>query len=146
MHAAVTIANIAYNNESAQVYLGNISAVEHLLKLCTSKIADVLEACTAALANLVCFNDANCQRVVAASGVPNLLNIVHSDAAESLLDLDQTQEIHANVIETMANVCRYCPVGIGHEFSEAVLGDIVLLCASSNLQVRTMQSITRATY
>lgn len=136
MHSAVAIANIAFNNEAAQIFLGNNSAVENLLALCTSNITDVLEAATSALVNVVCFNDANCKRVVEAGGVPVLLDLVHTEAAESPLDEKQAAEIHANVVETMANVCRYCPTDVGAHFTDEILGDIVLLCASENIQIQ----------
>src|SRR3546814_19650500 len=100
MHAAVATANIAYNNESAQTFLGEEGAVEALLKLCGSNTTDVLEAATAALANIVCFSDTNCKRIVEFGGVSVLLDLVHSEVTESPLDADQAPEFHANVIRS----------------------------------------------
>lgn len=50
---------------------------------------DAVQAATAALANLLCYSDANSVRLVAAGGIGVLVGLISSYRPHNLLDFDQ---------------------------------------------------------
>ena len=50
---------------------------------------DAVQAATAALANLLCYSEANSVRLVAAGGIGVLVGLVSSYRPQNLLDFDQ---------------------------------------------------------
>lgn len=136
-HAGIAVANLCHKNESAQTIFGNAGAIPVLLAMLSSTIVvDVLEAATAALANLTCFSDANCARVLEANGVEIMVSILTASLTENLLDIDQNDEVQANAAEMLANVSRFdCPMTVTM-FNGKVIDTLVMMCASKNKQVR----------
>ena len=106
-HAAITIANLSYKDEHAQMTFGQNGVVPVLIEMLTSTVADVLEGATAALANLTCYCDFNCLQVIEHQGIQKLISIIVYSYSENLLDLDQNDEVHANAAETLANISRF---------------------------------------
>ena len=107
MYAAVTVANLCHKDESAQAIFGNSEAVPALLKMCYGDVVDLLEAATSALANLTCYCDANCRRVMESDGVKAVVRVLAQTYSENLLDSDQNDEVQANSAELLANVSRF---------------------------------------
>ncbi len=136
-HAGIAIANLCHKNESAQAIFGNSGAVPVLLRMCQGTlVVDILEAATAALANITCFSDANCERVLQEGGVGVMVHLLTTSLTENLLDLDQNDEIQANAAEMLANVSRFdCPMTVTM-FNGKVIDTLVMMCASKNRQVR----------
>lgn len=135
-HSAVTIANIVHHNVEAQLAFGQMRAVSELLVMCSIQIPDVLEAATAALANLTSFCDENCRRVLEENGVMMIAQLLTLSATENLLDLDQNDAIQANAAEVLTNVSRYnCELTI-KQFSGAVIDALIIACTSKNAQVK----------
>ena len=136
-HAGIAVANLCHKNESAQTIFGNAGAIPVLLSMANSTIVvDVLEAATSALANLTCFSDANCERVLRADGVNVMVTILTTSLTENLLDIDQNDEVQANSAEMLANVSRFdCPMTVTM-FNGKVVDTLVMMCASKNKQVR----------
>ena len=111
-------------------------AIPALLDLCSSTVTDVLEASSAALANLTSFCDPNCRRVMEYEGVPRLVDLVSMAFSENLLDLDQNDEVQANAAEILANVSRFnCELTVS-SFNSAVINALNIMCASSNRLVK----------
>lgn len=135
-HAAVTIANLCHKDEGAQSILGAAGAIASLLKMCESEIVDVLEASTCALANITCYCDTNCQRVMEADGVNTMVTLITQAYSENLLDMDQNDEVQANAAEMLANVSRYSFEGSSRYFQGKVVDALILMCASKNVHVR----------
>ncbi len=163
-HAAITIANLCYKDEPAQIIFGKSGIIPVLIDMLSSSVADVLEASTAALANLTCYCDANCYQVIQLNGINHLINVIIHSYSENLLDLDQNDEVHANAAETLANISRFntkdsiqyflantaranngvrtaiptanpsLPGAIGA--SESVIDALVIMCASTNKQLK----------
>jgi predicted nucleic acid-binding Zn-ribbon protein len=106
-HAAITIANLSYKDETAQMTFGQNGVIPILIEMLTSTTADVLESSTAALANLTCYSDYNCLQVIEYHGIQKLISIIVYSYSENLLDLDQNDEVHANAAETLANISRF---------------------------------------
>lgn len=135
-HAAITIANLCYNNEDAQSTFGDSGAFRSLLYMCTVPIADVLESCTAALANVTCNSDSNCLLFMQANGVEIVVNLVTQAYSENLLDLNQNDELQANAAEILANISRFnCELTI-QQFNPHVINSLIYMCASANKQVK----------
>ena len=135
-HAAVTIANLCHQDETAQNIFGKAGAVEYLVEMLSSPIVDVLEATTSALANLTCFCDVNCKLALAANGVKKTLRVLTEAYSENLLDLDQNDEVQANASEFLSNVSRFNSEESIQYFDPAVIDALVLMCASPNKQLR----------
>ncbi len=135
-HAAVTIANLCHKDEHAQLIFGNSSAIPVIISMCTSLVVDVLEGATCALANLTCFCDANCSKVMEAGGVEKMVKLVSHAYSENLLDLDQNDEVQANAMEMLANVSRVNGEFTTKFFNAEVINAIVLMCAAVNIQVK----------
>jgi hypothetical protein len=136
-HAAVTIANLAHNDERAQVILGNTeNCIKTLVQLCESPIVDLLEASTCALSNLTSYCDSNCRRVLDAGGVQTMVRMITTPYTENLLDLDQNDEVQANAAEMLANVSRFNFSKINEYFDGPVIDALVFMSAAKNLQVR----------
>ncbi len=153
-HAAVTIANLSYKDEEAQRIFGQQSIdqigtnnvdgyrthsggiVPKLLEMLTGPIADVLEASTAALANLTCYCDANCETVFKYEGLPKIMKVITQSYSENLLDLDQNDEVHANASEILANISRFNTQESIKYFTPEVIDNLVIMCASPNKQLR----------
>lgn len=136
MHAAVTIANLCHKNEEAQAIFGAANAIPALLSMCTTNLTDLLEASTAALANMTCQFDPNCQRAIEADGIQIMVTLISQAYTENLLDLDQNDEIQANAAEMLTNVTRYGGKGTTKVFNSALIDTLVVMCASDNKQVR----------
>lgn len=135
-HAAVTIANLCHKDENAQFIFGNSEAIPAIIGMCSSIIVDVLEAATSALANLTCFCDSNCNRVMQGGGVAEMVRLVTQSYSENLLDLDQNDEIQANAAEMLANVSRVNGEFTTKFFDATVINAIILMCAATNKQVK----------
>lgn len=135
-HAAVTIANLCHRDENAQAIFGNSGAITVIVGMCSSLVVDVLEAATCALANLTCFCDANCDRVMQAGGVQVMVNLVAHAYSENLLDMDQNDEVQANAMEMLANVSRVNGEFTTKFFDSKVINAIILMCAAINVQVK----------
>ena len=99
-------------------------------------VVDVLEGATCALANLTCFCDANCNKVMEAGGVEKMVKLVSHAYSENLLDLDQNDEVQANAMEMLANVSRVNGEFTVKFFNPEVINAIVLMCAAVNIQVK----------
>jgi HEAT repeat protein len=153
-HAAVTIANLCYRDEEAQRIFGMQSmdgderggrgergVIAQLLRMLDGPVADVLEASTAALANLTCYCDENCETVFACNGLPRVLKVITQSYSENLLDLDQNDEVHANASEVLANISRYSTKTSVEYFTTEVIDALVVMCASSNKQLRRHVSL-----
>ena len=136
MYAAVTVANLSHKDESAQIIFGNSDAVPALLKMCYGDVVDLLEAATSALANLTCYCDANCRRVMECDGVKAIVRVLASTYSENLLDSDQNDEVQANAAELLANVSRFNGELTAQYFDAPVLDSLMLMCAARNKQVR----------
>ena len=135
-HASVTVANLCHKDEQSQAIFGEYGVVPALLASLKLPAVDVLEAATAALANITCFCDANCRRILEESGTPVILEIVTRAYTENLFDLDQNDEVQANAIEVLANVSRYnCELTVD-AFNNEVVDGLIVLCASDNTQVK----------
>eukprot|EP01038_Epipyxis_sp_PR26KG_P008951 gene8951-12071_t len=131
-HAAVTIANLCHQDEYAQSVFGESNAIKVLLELCDKvPVVDVLEASTAALANLSCYHDRNCHQIITSNGVKIILQMMKSCYSENLLDLDQNDEIQANAAELLANVSRFYTEETASYFDSEVINSLVLLCSNS---------------
>lgn len=153
-HAAVTIANLSYKDEEAQRIFGQKSIeqvgtdkvegyrthsggiIPKLLDMLTGPIADVLEASTAALANLTCYCDSNCETVFKYDGLPKIMKVITQSYSENLLDLDQNDEVHANASEVLANISRFNTKDSIKYFTSEVIDNLVIMCASPNKQLR----------
>jgi hypothetical protein len=135
-HAAVTIANLCHKDENAQAVFGNSQAVPAAIFMCKSIVVDVLEAATAALANLTCFCDANCHKVMEGGGVREMVRLVTQAYSQNLLDLDQNDEVQANAAEMLANVSRVNGEFTGQYFDRGVIDAVILMCAATNKQVK----------
>jgi hypothetical protein len=150
-HAATTIANLSYKDENAQHIFGTkAKIIPILLEMLKIQVADVLEASTAALANLTCYCDFNCYEVIENNGISRLISIIISSYSENLLDIDQNDEVHANAAETLANVSRFNnKSSISYFLSNAIFSSnsssssgssvidaLVLMCASNNKQLK----------
>lgn len=135
-HAAITIANLCYNNEEAQSIFGDSGAFKSLLYMCTVPIADVLESCTAALANITCNSDSNCLLFLDHNGVELVVNLVTQSYSENLLDLNQTDELQANAAEILANISRFNCEQTVLRFNPHVINSLIYMCASQNKQVK----------
>lgn len=135
-HAAITIANLCHKDEHSQTIFGNSGAIPDLLFMCDSFVVDVLEASTAALSNLTCFCDSNCQTVIEADGVNKMVKLIVDSFSENLLDLDQNDEVQANAVEMLANTSRYCSDETNKYFDKSVIDALVVMCASKNKQVK----------
>jgi hypothetical protein len=135
-HAAVTIANLCHRDEGSQAIFGKSNAIPALLDMCKSSIVDLLEAATAALANITCYYDPNCKRVMEADGVLTMVSLVIKTYSENLLDIDQNDEVQANACEMLANISRYNSELTTVYFNGGVIDSIVLMCASENIQVK----------
>jgi HEAT repeat protein len=153
-HAAVTIANLSYKDEEAQRIFGQQTVdqvgtnkvegyrthsggvIPKLLDMLTGPIADVLEASTAALANLTCYCDANCETVFKYDGLPKIMKVITQSYSENLLDLDQNDEVHANASEILANISRFSTKESIKYFTSEVIDNLVIMCASPNKQLR----------
>ena len=135
-HAAVTIANMCHKDENAQAIFGNSEAIPTIIGMCSSIIVDVLEAATSALANLTCFCDSNCNRVMENGGVAEMVRLITQAYSENLLDLDQNDEIQANAAEMLANVSRVNGEFTTKYFDARVIDAIILMCAATNKQVK----------
>lgn len=135
-HAAVTIANLCHKDEHAQLIFGNSNVIPVLVNMCSSLVVDVLEATTCALANLTCYCDPNCNKVMEANGVEVMVNLVAHAYSENLLDLDQNDEVQANAMEMLANISRVNSAFTAKYFNSKVINAIVLMCAAVNVQVK----------
>ena len=135
-HAAVTVANLCHRDENAQAIFGNSDAIPVLINMCTSLVVDVLEAATCALANITCFCDPNCDRVMESGGVEVMVDLVAEAYSENLLDLDQNDEVQANAMEMLANVSRVNGAFTSKFFNNKVINAIILMCAAVNIQVK----------
>ena len=135
-HAAVTIANMCHKDENAQAIFGNSDTIPAIIGMCKSIIVDVLEAATSALANLTCFCDSNCNRVMEAGGVAEMVRLITQAYSENLLDLDQNDEIQANAAEMLANVSRVNGEFTCKYFDARVVDAVILMCAALNKQVK----------
>jgi len=135
-HAAVTIANLCHQDEQGQRIFGESGAVQALVKQCGSPIVDVLEACTSALANLTCYCDANCQKVIENDGVRVVIAMMKSSYSENLLDLDQNDEVQANAAELLANISRFSLDSTVIHFKGRIIDALIVLCSSKNVMVR----------
>ena len=51
-------------------------AIIALLDMCGCEVVDVLEAATSALANLTCYCDENCKRLMEGGGVKTIVNVL----------------------------------------------------------------------
>ena len=136
MHAAVTIANLCHKDEEAQAIFGAANSIPALLSMCTTALTDLLEAATAALANLTCQFDPNCKRVIDADGIQIMVKLISQAYTENLLDMDQNDEIQANAAEMLTNVTRYGGKGTTSVFNAALIDTLIVMCASDNKQVR----------
>lgn len=135
-HAAIIIANLCHNDETAQTVFGQSGAIPVLLSMCETAIVDVLEASSSALANLTCFSDANCKTVIDSNGVAVMIKLITQSYSENLLDLDQNDEVQANAAELFANVSRYMTDYTAIFFDSAAIDVVVLMCASPNKKLR----------
>lgn len=135
-HAAVTVANLCHNDEHSQFVFGRCNVISTLLSLCISRVIDVLEATTAALANMTCYCDWNCQQLLEANGVKIVINLIVAVHSENLLDVDQNDEVQANSAEILANVSRYSTEKSVEYFSGDVIDSLVFMSASKNVQVK----------
>jgi hypothetical protein len=151
-HAATTIANLSYKDENAQYIFGSkAKIIPILLEMLKIQVADVLEASTAALANLTCYCDSNCYEVIENNGISRLISIIISSYSENLLDIDQNDEVHANAAETLANVSRFnnkssisyflsntivSSNNSNNNGNNSVIDALVLMCASNNKQLK----------
>jgi len=104
--------------------------------MCYGDVVDLLEAATSALANLTCYCDANCRRVMECDGVKAVVRVLAQTYSENLLDSDQNDEVQANAAEMLANVSRFNGEQTATYFDPAALDSIVLMCAAKNKQVR----------
>jgi hypothetical protein len=139
-HAAVTIANLCHNDEHAQYIFGQTaSTINILLSVCaSSRVVDSLEAVTAALANMTCYCDSNCKKVLEEDGLRTVIRLIKQCYTENLLDSDQNEEIQANAAEMLANVSRYHidDDQFIDQFDDEVLDSLVFMSASQNIQVK----------
>ena len=135
-HAAVTVANLCHKDEMAQQLFGESGAVEVLIDLSICSVVDVLEATTSALANLTCYCDINCKRALEYGAVKSMVRVITHAYSQNLLDLDQNDEVQANAAEVLANISRYGTEATLPYFDAAVIDALVLMCASSNKQLR----------
>jgi hypothetical protein len=97
---------------------------------------DVLEASTAALANLVCQNDANGLKLARAGGISIMLYLCDSHLAADVIDREQIQEIQANAAECLGNLTRNNNLDCIGLIKEAGLSPFVLMCGSDNVLVQ----------
>eukprot|EP00981_Chlorochromonas_danica_P002320 scaffold446_cov183-Ochromonas_danica.AAC.19 len=136
-HAAITIANLSYKNEYGQSLFGALQLIPPLIQLMFVPIADVLEAVTAALANLTSYHDVNCHRFIESHGIDGAIHVLyHAKNNENLLDCDQGDEIQANAAELLTNISRYATLETLPFFNETVINNLILLCAASNIQCK----------
>ncbi|CAM9386389.1 unnamed protein product, partial [Ectocarpus sp. 8 AP-2014] len=97
---------------------------------------DAVQAATAALANLLCYSEANAVRLVAAGGIGVLVGLVSSYKPHNLLDFDQAEEIQANAAEALVNATRNHGDEVTVRIHSLGISPLVLMCGSHNLQVQ----------
>ncbi|CAM9825753.1 unnamed protein product, partial [Laminaria digitata] len=97
---------------------------------------DAVQAATAALANLLCYSDANSIRLVAAGGIGVLVGLVSSYRPHNLLDSDQAEEIQANAAEALVNATRNHGEDAASRIHSLGISPLVLMCGSDNIQVK----------
>lgn len=75
---------------------------------------DAVQAATAALANLLCYSEANSVRLVAAGGIGVLVGLVSSYRPQDLLDSDQVRLAFVCVcgITRLRGVAQWCPLSL----------------------------------
>lgn len=135
-HAAITIANLCHKDDNAQEVFGKADAIPALIAMCGFSLVDLLEASTAALANMTCYNDKNCGRVIHAGGVKTMVRLIVQSYSENLLNLDQNDEVHANACEMLANVSRFNTADTSSFFDGPVIDALIVMCASENKMVK----------
>ncbi|CAM9320335.1 unnamed protein product, partial [Hapterophycus canaliculatus] len=97
---------------------------------------DAVQASTAALANLLCYSEANSVRLVAAGGIGVLVGLVSSYRPHNLLDSDQVEEIQANATEALVNATRNHGEEVATRIHALGISPLVLMCGSDNVQVQ----------
>ncbi|RYH29216.1 hypothetical protein EON65_09300 [archaeon] len=135
-HAAISIANLCYRNELAQMLFGELGLITQLTTMLTYDIADILEASTSALANLTSYNDKNCRYFIENDGVAVSVKVLVNPNTENLLDSDQSDEVQANISELLTNVSRYNTDATISYFTEDIIQSLILLCACNNIQCK----------
>jgi hypothetical protein len=140
-HAAVTIANLCHKDIHAQEIFGDRGAIPVLLSMLDNPVSDVLEGSSAALANLTCYCDKNCQQVLEANGVKKVVHVMTSAYSENLLDFDQNDEVQANAAEMLANVSRFSTQESIRYFDGHCIDALVVMCASNNKQLKRNVSL-----
>lgn len=140
-HAAITIANLCHKDTMAQEIFGERGAIPVLLSMLCNPVSDVLEASSAALANLTCYCDKNCQQVLEANGVKMMVTVMTSAYSENLLDFDQNDEVQANAAEMLANVSRFSTQDSVRHFDGHCIDALVVMCASNNKQLKRNVSL-----
>lgn len=140
-HAAITIANLSFENEEAQLLFNKHQAIPTLTTMLRCPVSDILEASTAALANLTSYCDKNCADAFKNNAVELLVGVILSGSSENLLDADQNDEVHANSAEILANISRYVTQDSIPYFTSPVLDALIIMCASANSQLRRHVSL-----
>lgn len=135
-YAATAISNMAYNHETNQKELGSEGCIEALIGLCDSKVVDVLESVTSAIANLTSLCDDNCRRLLDMGGIQLVMKIVERVHSENILDLDQNDEVQVNSIEILTNASRFECDSIMMSFDEGIVRSLCILAASPNIFVK----------
>lgn len=136
IHGAITLSNLCHENQEAQILFGRMNAIPNLLRMCRSDIPDVLEAATAALTNLTCLCDENCEIFMTCEGVVDIVKLLVGVYSDNFLDSDQNDEVQANASEILANISRFnCEMTVKH-FDGKVIDVLILACASINKMVR----------
>lgn len=114
-----------------------LNVIPQLLSICSSSsIPDLLEASTAALANLTCLCDLNCSIVLHSNGLQSIIKLIVHCHTENALDLDQNDEIQANAAEILANTSRYYSLESIQYFDNEIIDSLILMCGSRNIQVK----------
>ena len=138
--AAATLANLGYANQKNQELIGASGGVEALVDLCRGGVGgvdvDVIEAASAALANVVTLHTGNAVRLAECGGIDVLTHLITSNQIVNLLDFDQISEIQANCAECLANSTRNYGKANAARIHDLGISPLVLMCGSHNLQVQ----------
>lgn len=155
-HVSITIANLCHNDEQAQLIFHKLLVIPKLLQLLKKSIMyDIIEATSAALANLTCLNHENCLHVIESSDGSNgledivkvLFNTHETNIKENYRkgekrltsdthDKDQIESIQANLVELITNISRYATEVASTYFHNGILDVYVFLLHATNIRVR----------
>lgn len=158
-NAATCIANMGFNNSYNQELIGKFGGIEKLVKLVASPAVkslslepqnyaaqetevsvvrsdvDILDAATAALANLCSRNEMNSTLLSKAGGLYALVDLCHSYRGFDVTDRYRLEDIEANAAEAVANATKYENEATISVVMEKGTKPFVLMLASKNKTV-----------